>query len=581
MRNSSWARGAAKGARRLFIALIAAGIVPPAWAGQLLVVSGGNNSVLRFDSKTGAYIDTPVTAGSGGLDGPNGIAVGPDGSLYVPGANNGGVYRYDGVTGAFLGAFVTGGSGGLTHPSRLVFGPDGNLYVSDYDQDTVRRYNGQTGAFIDDFVPASAGGLTDASGLLFGPDGNLYVNGEGTNNVFRYNGATGAAIGVFASGGLARPVGSVFGPDGNLYVGNYNSSTVLRFDGTTGAFMDTFVPAGSGGLDGPTRVAFGPDKNLYVASSNNDRVLRYNGTTGAFLGVFVAAGSGGLQSPSWMLFAPPNAPARLTVTTISQTQLGLSWLDNSDDETGFRIERQSGGGAFAPVAVVGPNSTSYTNGGLTAGTSYHYRVRAFHPDGVSGIADEATGTTLPLAPRAPISLRGGVYRTTEAHLAWQDTSGNETAFAIWRRVGAGAYSRIAVVAPNIRFYADTSVAAVTTYSYQVRSIGLGGASDWSNEVTMTTSAPGAPAAPTRLTVGIGPSTSVQMTWEDNSMNETAFAVWRRIGAGAWVRIAVCAPEVRFYSDTSTSAGTTYTYRVRAIGVGGASDWSNEAGATTP
>jgi large repetitive protein len=72
-----------------------------------------------------------------------------------------------------------------------------------------------------------------------------------------------------------------------------------------------------------------------------------------------------------------------------------------------------------------------------------------------------------------------------------------------------------------------------------------------------------------------------MTWEDNSMNETAFAVWRRIGAGAWVRIAVCSPEVRFYSDTSTSAGTTYSYRIRAIGVGGASDWSNEAGATTP
>jgi streptogramin lyase/fibronectin type 3 domain-containing protein len=580
MDNRSWGRGLTAVARRLVIALALAGGMGPAGAGQLLVVSGGNNSVLRFDAQTGAYIDTPVSPGSGGLDGANGIAVGPDGHLYLPSLGSGSILRYDGVTGAFMGAFVLGGTG-VTHPNKVVFGPDGNLYVTDYDLDAVRRFDGETGAFIDNFVVGGAGGLNDAGGLLFGPDGHLYVNSESGNSVIRYNGTTGATIGAFASGGLAQPVGSTFGPDGNLYVGNYASSAVLRFNGTTGALMGTFVAAGSGGLDGPTRVAFGPDGHLYVLSRNNHRILRFHGTTGAFLGVFVPAGSGGLLSPSWMLFAPPPAPARLVATTASASQIGITWYDNSDDETGFKIERQAEGGSFTQVAVVGPNVTSYSDSSLSAGTSYHYRVRAYHPDGASMPSEEACATTLPVAPTAPTNLRAGVYVTTEVHLAWQDNSRDETAFAIWRRTGAGAYSRLAVVTPNTRSYADTSVAAGTTYSYQVRSIGLGGASAWTNEVTVTTTTPSAPAPPTRLTVGVGSSTWVQLAWEDNSLNETAFAVWRRTGAGAWERIAVCVPNVRSYADTSAIPGTNYTYRIRAIGVGGASDWTNEAAATTP
>src|SRR6266852_1460964 len=74
----------------------------------------------------------------------------------------------------------------------------------------------------------------------------------------------------------------------------------------------------------------------------------------------------------------PNAPSTLTATGVSTPQINLSWTDNSTNEAGFSIESCQGGGCqnFAPIAQVGPNTTSYSNTGLSPGTRYRYRVRA-------------------------------------------------------------------------------------------------------------------------------------------------------------------------------------------------------------
>jgi hypothetical protein len=103
---------------------------------------------------------------------------------------------------------------------------------------------------------------------------------------------------------------------------------------------------------------------------------------------------------------------------------------------------------------------------------------------------------------------------------------------------------------------------------------------WTNEVGVTTP-PAAPGAPTDLTLNVLSAMRIRLTWADNSSNETAFAVWRKIGAGDWERIAVVAPNTTSFSDITVSAGTAYTYRVRAIGLSSASTWTDEIGATTP
>jgi YD repeat-containing protein len=94
---------------------------------------------------------------------------------------------------------------------------------------------------------------------------------------------------------------------------------------------------------------------------------------------------------------PLNAPTSLNATAVSQTQINLSWQDNSSDESDFHIERSPNGSTgWAEIATVGVNVTNYNNNtGLSCNTPYYYRVRAHrHGDAqYSGYSNTANTTT--------------------------------------------------------------------------------------------------------------------------------------------------------------------------------------------
>src|SRR5262245_38705885 len=76
-------------------------------------------------------------------------------------------------------------------------------------------------------------------------------------------------------------------------------------------------------------------------------------------------------------------------------ELTLTWKDNSSGEQGFAVARKSGTqGTFSQIAVLGANTTSYTDSGLASGATYCYRVRAFDSTGTSAYSSEVCGTTL-------------------------------------------------------------------------------------------------------------------------------------------------------------------------------------------
>ena len=76
----------------------------------------------------------------------------------------------------------------------------------------------------------------------------------------------------------------------------------------------------------------------------------------------------------------------------SAAELDLTWIDNSDGQAAFAIERKSAGGAFAEIGTQPPGINSYTDVSVTTGTIYCYRVRAFNAAGYSAYASEACGT---------------------------------------------------------------------------------------------------------------------------------------------------------------------------------------------
>lgn len=89
----------------------------------------------------------------------------------------------------------------------------------------------------------------------------------------------------------------------------------------------------------------------------------------------------------------PVAPSQLSARAISKTQINLKWTDMAVNETGFYLERSTNGGAWTRIAILGANSTGYTNSGLTANTFYSYRVQSFNGSVVSVYSNTATAKT--------------------------------------------------------------------------------------------------------------------------------------------------------------------------------------------
>ena len=267
------------------------------WA--LLVSSGGTDSVVEYDATTGAFIRNLVPPGGNGLNDPDGILVGNDGSLLVSSNHDSPasaeVLRYEGLTGAFSGALVQQ-SGGALNITSMVLGPNGDLFVSDSLGHNVREYDHSTGGLVRTFATLTHNECCP-QGLAFSPNGNLFVATQ--SSVQEFDGVSGAFVKTFASDPSIIPTGLAFGPDGNLYVST--TIGVLRYNPTTGASLGTFVAAGSGGLGYAHSLRFGLDGRLYVADTQNNRVLRYDGATGGFVDVFVLP-SGNLVQPMDIAF---------------------------------------------------------------------------------------------------------------------------------------------------------------------------------------------------------------------------------------------------------------------------------------
>jgi hypothetical protein len=267
-------------------------------AGLLYISSFGTNTVERYENirfapepapgQTGA---TFVAPDSGGVNHPLAVLLRPlDDNLYVTSLETNEVLRYNGRTGVFLDSPIYGDPQ-LVNPAGMIFGPDGyTLYVVSTFNATVLRYNlqrpGSPGQLVADL------GTMGATGIVFGPDGMLYVNTRFSNGVMRCDvSVPGGDCQDFVtpgSGGLERSGGSVFGRDGNLYVTSEVTNNVLRFNGATGEFMGEFVASGSGGLTRPAGLLFGPFGDLYVASVGTNSILHYNGRTGAYINTVIS-----------------------------------------------------------------------------------------------------------------------------------------------------------------------------------------------------------------------------------------------------------------------------------------------------
>lgn len=186
----------------------------------------------------------------------------------------------------------------------------------------------------------------------------------------------------------------------------------------------------------------------------------------------------------------PVAPSGLSATVNSNTEIALSWADNSTGETGFRLERKSGvNGTWTPVSNnIAANQTGYTDSGLVPGTQYYYRIQALNQWGGSAYSNEANATSTAF-PATPSNLNAIPATNTLVNLGWTDNANNENGFRLERKIGAngGWVVRAATITANQTSYQDSGLIPGLTYYYRLQSFNSWGNSDYSNEDSATTS----------------------------------------------------------------------------------------------
>ena len=182
---------------------------------------------------------------------------------------------------------------------------------------------------------------------------------------------------------------------------------------------------------------------------------------------------------------PPNAPSGLTATTISSSQINLSWTDNSSNETGFYIDRASDSGFTANLVTssVGANVASLNVTGLSATTTYYFRVRAYNTGGSSANTATASATTLDNSNHAPTDI--GLSSTSIAEnqptgtavgtLSTSDPdAGNTFAYTLVGGTGSTDNASFTISGGTLQSAAVFDYAAKSSYSIRVRTTDQGG-----------------------------------------------------------------------------------------------------------
>ncbi|MDQ3685769.1 MAG: fibronectin type III domain-containing protein [Acidobacteriota bacterium] len=204
------------------------------------------------------------------------------------------------------------------------------------------------------------------------------------------------------------------------------------------------------------------------------KFLRENGTVADYFTI-----NKGGSAPQ-----PPAAPTSLAATTVSTSQINLSWTDNATNESGYRVERSTDGSNFTQIATTSANAVTYSATSLSASTTYYFRVRATNAGGDSAYSNTASATTQasPTTPAAPSNMTATAVSQTQINLTWADNATNENGFEIERCTGAGCtnFAQTATVGANVRTFSNTGLTRNKTYRYRVRAYNTSGNSGYSN-----------------------------------------------------------------------------------------------------
>lgn len=254
----------------------------------------------------------------------------------------------------------------------------------------------------------------------------------------------------------------------------------------------------------------------------------------------------------------PSVPTGLTGAAVSASQTNLTWNASTDNVgvTGYQVYLND-------WAIGTTTSTSFQHTGLTAGTTYNYRVSAF-----DAIPNHSAWTATPVtlrtpsadtqAPSVPTGLRASMAWATQVNLIWNASTDN---------IGVSGYrvylNDVLLATTTQPSFLHSGLAANTTYNYRVSAFDA-----TSNEsarsatplsVRTSVADTQAPSIPAGLAGSASSSSRINLTWNASSDNVGVRGYYVYVND-----VAVAITTKNYYRHTGLIRGATYSYRVSAF-----------------
>lgn len=285
--------------------------------------------------------------------------------------------------------------------------------------------------------------------------------------------------------------------------------------------------------------------------------------------------------------AAPTAPTALASGTLTSSSVALSWTapanTNNNPATSYLVEyKPTSGSVWSSITTF---STSANLTGLSALTSYDFRVSSVNVIATSSPTSTVSATTLGVVPSAPTGLSANPITATSVTLNWvspTNTGGSPiTSYKVeYKRSNVAAYTAVTTASSP---YVVSGLTASTAYNFRVSATNITGTSVATTVLNASTTAvPAVPTAPRTLAVATTYGNALALTWTAPATpggTLTSYVVQQNI-ATTWTPIATLAGNVTTYVATGLTLSTSYQFRVVATNATGTSPASNTLTAST-
>jgi phosphodiesterase/alkaline phosphatase D-like protein len=264
------------------------------------------------------------------------------------------------------------------------------------------------------------------------------------------------------------------------------------------------------------------------------------------------------------------APVISSVASSGITSSGatITWWTNEASDSQVEYGLTTSYGSSTPLNTSLVTSHSVALSGLTASTTYHFRVKS--RDAVANLAvsgDYSFTTSAPADTQAPVisSVASSDITTSGATITWTTDEASDSQVEYGLTAGYGSSTPLNTSLVTSHSVAVSGLTASTTYHYRVKSKDAAGNLATGQDYTFTTAAPPDITPPVISSVASSGITSggATITWTTNEASDSQVEYGLTAGYGSSTPLNTSLVTSHSVALSGLSASTTYHYRVKS------------------